>query len=122
MEKGAKSSRMKQMRDQRKDNTFRPPMPECDAPYLIEYLYDVGPTLSSGAGPIPLTEQEIAAWQTNTGIDLLPWESRVLKRLSREFLSQMHASEKRDCPAPWRPAPDIDRAQVAARVRSLFRS
>lgn len=69
--------------------------------YLVDYLFEIGPTLIAGMGSAPITHGEIAAWQCNTGIALTSWEARVVKRLSIEYLNQSHKAQKRDCPPPW---------------------
>lgn len=109
------------MRDARKDESFMPPMPPCDAMFLFEYLMDMGPVESGGMGPAQLSEQAVEAWQFNTGIELSNWQTRTMRRLSAEYLGQYRDAEKRDCRPPWTPAPDIDRAAVAKRVRSFLR-
>lgn len=92
--------------------------------FLVGYLFDLGTGFAmSGMGPSG-PEQELLAWQVNTGIELEPWQSRWLKRLSAAFTKQELKSSKRDCPAPWipeEPAPE-DRVEVARRVRALLRS
>ena len=75
-------------------------------------------------GPVRLTNQELLAWQTNTGIRLAPWESRFLIRLSHEYLVQSHKSEKRDEDPPWSPeevAP-VDLAEVSNSLRDAIRA
>lgn len=96
-------SRLEQMRKSRKDKDYYPPLPPTDAPHLLNYLFDVGPTLASGMGEGPLTHSEIEAWQGNTGVELEPWEATFLRRLSIDYLSESHKAEKVDAPAPWNP-------------------
>lgn len=69
--------------------------------YLIHFLYEVGPTLAAGMGAGPLTYSEIEAWQRANGIELLPWESALMRRLSCEYASESYAATKRDRPAPF---------------------
>ena len=76
-------------------------MPSIDTPHLIEYLYEIGPTLSGAMGESPLTHEELRAWQENTGIELQPWEVRLLLRLSRDYLTESQNAQKRDCLAPY---------------------
>ena len=80
-------------------------MPECDAAYLIGYLFEIGPTLAGGMGESPLPDTEIEAWQRNTGIELQSWEARAVKRLSREYLSESQAATEPNRPCPWPAAP-----------------
>jgi hypothetical protein len=97
-----------------------PPNP---APYLSEWFLEIGPTIAGSMGEAPIGWQDIAAWQTITGIELEPWEARTIRRLSQVFISQRHESEKPDCPAPY--IGDRDeiaalRGNVANKVKSMF--
>jgi hypothetical protein len=77
-------------------------LPPCDAIYLIKYLFDeIGQTMPSGMGPVPLTNTEIAAWQSNKGITLNSWEAKTMRQLSLEYVSQHQISLKADCIAPF---------------------
>jgi hypothetical protein len=71
-----------------------------DAGYLLEYFWEIGPTLSSSMGPAALTNSELVYWQQNSGVDLTPWEAKTLVRLSRSYLAEGHAAIKPDCPPP----------------------
>lgn len=91
--------------------------------YLIAYLFEVGPTLTGAMGPIPLTHEELRAWQDDMGLQLAPWECRFLRRLSVEYMAELHHAEKPDRPAPWINPDDVEyRANVLPdRIKSLFR-
>lgn len=78
-----------------------PDMPEVRAEYLLGYFFEVGPVMAGGMGPAPISQQELVAWQTNTGIELRPWESRVLRRLSSDYITELHKAEDAIRPAPW---------------------
>ena len=78
-----------------------PGMPPLDAPYLLGYFWEVGPTMPGGMGEVPLTFHEIQAWQEQIGIDLQPWEARIIRRLSCEYLNQSNKATKLHCEAPW---------------------
>lgn len=94
-------TRLQQLQKERGES-YQPPMPPLDdGAYLIGYLWEVGPTLPNGMGSSPLTHGELAAWQGNTGIALKPWEARWLRRLSSEFLAELHQAEAADRPAPY---------------------
>ncbi|MGP1675933.1 MAG: hypothetical protein ACTS6J_02090 [Burkholderiales bacterium] len=111
-------SRLEQMRLNMKDENYHPDMPPCDAEYIIGYLFEIGPTMAGGMGEAPLSHGEIAAWQSNVGLMLAPWESRFLRALSRDYLSQAQKSEKPDCPPPF--GFEERRALVAAKIDSVF--
>lgn len=111
-------TRRERFRDDRIDVEF----PECDALHLVDYLWEIGPTMSMGMGAAPLTQSEIAAWQANTGIDLSAWEARTIRRLSSEFLYELQAATDRLRRPPWPPEPTVDmRASIAAKVRNVLR-
>lgn len=76
-------------------------MPDCEAFYLIEYLFELGLTLGDQA----ITHSEIRAWMENTGIDLSAWESRSIKNLSSAYLSGSHEYRAADSDSPWEAAP-----------------
>lgn len=80
---------------------YTPEMPPIDSPYIVEYLYEIGPAMASGFGSGPISNGEIESWQRVTGIELTSWEARTLSRLSREYLSESHKATEIDCPAPW---------------------
>jgi hypothetical protein len=112
-------SRLERLRKDRKDDDYQPEMPPVDAEYLIGYLWEVGPTMAAGGYPGPITNEELRAWQSNTGITLQPWEARFLRRLSHEYLSESHRAEKRDAKAPWKAEeqkPEVSDMQAAIRA------
>lgn len=115
-------SRIAQMREERGDENYDPPMPLVDAKYLLDYLWEVGPTMAAGMGSGPITHQELQAWQALTGIELKPWENKFLRMLSIEFLVQTSKSEKYDAPAPWAVISGDDRDFVADKIRNLMSS
>ena len=80
------------------DPTY-PPITSCD--YMIGYLFEAGPVMSDTMGSAPLSNMEIRAWQDNTGASLTPWEARLLRSLSREYLCSSQAAETPSCPPPW---------------------
>lgn len=109
------------MRKTRKDDEFFPYFPECVAIHLVRYLFDVGPVMSSDAGKGPVNYQEINAWQQATGIPLNTWEAKMLRQLSLEYLSESHLAKNSSRPSPFVRELEIDREDVAKRVRSLLR-
>lgn len=119
---GAKKSRLDRDRETKGDD-YQPPMPPCDAHYLVQYLNEIGPGFASGGMGPAMAEVELLAWQFNTGRRLAPWESRFMKRLSIAHAKQRQLSTKTDCPPPWdgREQRQENRAAVAARMQSLFR-
>lgn len=116
-------SRLEQIRIDRKDQDYEPEMPGIEGGgYLLGYLWELGPTMAAGMGAGPITHEEMRAWQSNTGIALQPWEARMLRRLSIDYLAQSHKAEKADCPAPWQSVEVVDRAAVANRMLYAIRA
>ena len=97
-------------------------MPECEAMYLVGYLFEVGPTLPNGVGDAPLTHTEIEAWQRNTGIELQSWEARVIHASSLAYLSESQHATKPDAEAPWADAPYLKQQSnlVALRMQQAM--
>lgn len=87
---------------------------------MLTWLFEIGPTQSGGMAAGPITQQELAAWQMNTGIELQSWQARFLRRLSIEYLNEQHAAAKRNHPAPW-DANDIkpEMSDTQAAIRAL---
>jgi hypothetical protein len=113
-------SRLEQLKALRGDEAYAPEMPPVeDAAYLLDYLWQVGPTMAAGMGAGPITHEELQAWQRNAGVELQPWEVRFLRRLSIDYIGEQHRAEKADCPAPWQgEAQRPERELVAKSMRS----
>ena len=79
-----------------------PQYPPIDAgAHLIDYLFEIGPGQAGSMGEGPLSHSELRAWQENMGIELQPWESQLIRRLSSEYLSQLHKAADPDCKPPF---------------------
>jgi len=101
---------------------IEPHLPECDAVYLADYLWQVGPTVAGGMGPAPLSHCEIAAWQANTGVELSSWEASTLRSLSVAYLNESHEAKKLTQPAPWTAVPKaLQRENLARHIKSALR-
>lgn len=101
--------------------TDKPPLPPLhSADYMIQHLWDVGPGVSFGMGLLPLSFQEIAAWQHGCGYRLRPWEVQSLRAMSVAYVAQMQKSTEPNCPAPWQSMADVDHTAVADKLRSVF--
>lgn len=96
-----------------KDAGAQPELPEVSAGYLLDYLMEIGPAASGGMGPVPVTHGEIRSWQENTGIELSPWEARLLRSLSREYVSELVEAGDPKRKAPY-DAAEVDAAKVVA--------
>jgi hypothetical protein len=94
--------------------------PEVTLQYLIDYFFECGACLSTGMGNVPITWQELKAWQDQTGIELQPWEARILKQASRAYVTQAQESTKPNCPPPGRVV-EADPLKQAQKIKSIFR-
>lgn len=95
--KETRLSRIEQLRKDLRDENYEPEMPQLEgAEYLIGYLWEVGPTADSG----PVAHGELRAWQASIGIVLQPWETRFLRRLSSDYMTESFRATKPNCPAP----------------------
>jgi hypothetical protein len=100
-------------------------MPPVDVGFhVVGYLYECGPTVPNGAGIAALPHSEIAAWQSNIGIRLRPWEARFIRELSREYVDEFYLASDPQRPAPWRASGDHPEARrrVAESLRSTIRA
>jgi hypothetical protein len=117
-------TRIEKMRLDRKDPDFQPEMPpvECGG-YLLTYFWEIGPVMPGGMSSAPITHFEIAAWAALVDIRLQPWEARLLRSLSREYLAQCRLAEKATCEAPWKPEDhQVDKNAVAKSMREAIRA
>lgn len=87
--------------------------------YLVEYLFQFGPTLAAGMGLGPVTFQEMRAWQDMAGIKLQPWEAALLRRLSGEYADEAHKAVKRDRPPPFSDSLTIQRLEQIEIEKSI---
>lgn len=87
-------------------------MPPNPAPELVNRLIEIGLTDAAGMGSSTLTWLSIYAWSQMTGVALQPWEARLHRHLSNEYLAEFRRAESENCPPPWR-------AQVTQREREV---
>lgn len=93
-------------------------LPPVPARYLVDWWLDIGPTAAGSGGEGPLGWQDLAAWERITGVELLAWEARVIRRMSRDSIAEGVRAKKPDCPPPWQAAEP--EAQVNDRVTRQF--
>lgn len=77
-----------------KQQGITPNLPDCDAPYFLDYFFSIGP------GSEPVSFQEIESWQRLSGIELDTWQAKTLRRLSIDYASQYEKSKNRSCQPP----------------------
>lgn len=109
--------RLSRLDELKKAGIRNPPMPPNPMPHLVDRLIEMGLTEAGGMGAAPLSWLTIDAWQRVTGVTIAPWEARLIRRLSTDYLAMSRAAESENCPAPWR-AP-ITAEQRASEVERL---
>lgn len=91
----------KQKRSRRETKATDMPPVEAGG-YLLEILFEVGPTKPAGmAGQVGIDEIDLLAWQTNQDIRLTGWEARTIRLMSREYAAMLVEASDPNCPAPW---------------------
>ena len=91
--------------------------------YLLSHWFELGLTATSGMGLCPLSFQEINAFAQCNGVELLAWESVTLRRMLAEYVMQLSASEKPECPPPYGdPVNQFDREIVENKISSALRA
>lgn len=96
-----------------------PPSPPNPAPYLTDWLFEIGPMTAGNV----IGWQDLTCWQRITGIELQPWEARILRRLSGEYALECLAARKPDRIMPYlgdRDEIEARRAAVAAKAAAMF--
>lgn len=116
---GRGRSRLAQLRDQGATHVPMPPVP-AEARALLDAFLEVGPVGYGAMGAVPLSFGEIEAWQHATGVKLLPWEARLFRKLSVDFVGETARAEMPDAVAPWGESVAHDRDDIERRVRLLF--
>src|SRR3546814_18620695 len=85
-------------------------MPRNPATHSIVRWVVSGLTEAAGMGAAPLSWQSILSWSDMTGSYPAPWEARLIRKLSIEYLAEVRRAESENCPPPWR-------AEVTVRER-----
>jgi hypothetical protein len=100
-----------------------PLLPDNPAPYLSDWLFEIGPTGAGSMGECALGYRDFAAWQEISGVELMPWEASLLRRLSIEYATTRQKAEEPAFPAPYSGVADevvARREHVAKQVDALF--
>ena len=84
-----------------REKGLRAALPPNPASYITDWLFDCGPVVSGGMGMARLEWQDIRAWLEIAGLTLEPWEGRLIRRLSGEYLSMSLDAKDEACPAPF---------------------
>jgi hypothetical protein len=76
--------------------------PVLGGAYLIEILFEVGPAKPTGMGSnAAIDEVDLAAWMSNQGVTLTPWEAKTVRKLSREYAAMLSEAVEPNTPPPW---------------------
>jgi hypothetical protein len=82
---------------------------------------EIGPTENGAMGQGPISWQAIDAWVARTFTPASADDARLLRRLSREYLTELHLAEDRNRPAPWSPVGDqVDHQANERQLRSVL--
>ena len=72
------------------------------AAYLIEILFEVGPSKPIGmGGSAPIDDVDLAAWMANQNVRLKPWEAQTIRKISREYAAMLSEAVEPNTPPPW---------------------
>ena len=93
-----------------------------DLGYIIDWVFEAGPSVQGGMGPAPLDWQTIHHWKSLMGLDLEPKESFAIRHLSSCFVDQQIKSKDAKCPPPWVDPEQMDRMKVADKVTETFKA
>jgi hypothetical protein len=106
--------------DEMRDSGILPAIPATSAPHIVEWLLEIGPGEAAGMGLAPLGWGQIDAWCSRTGIDLPPWQFRLLRRLSAAYVTESRRAEDPNAPPPWQDAEAIrENRDVVAKAMRL---
>ena len=70
-------------------------------------------------GEVPISWQEIKAWQELVGIELKQWELNAIKDASSAFVSMLQQARNVNCPPPFRV--EVDQALLEKKMKSILR-
>ena len=113
-------SRAEERREKYPDDPL--PLPEIDCPELAGFLFAAGPTQAGGMGEIPLTAQELRAWEDGCGLSLTPWEFQTVLMMSGAYTSEKYEAKDAARPEPMAPQLDGDKRQaIAKNIRNILR-
>tara|TARA_R110002072_G_scaffold38314_4_gene110916 strand:+ start:18670 stop:19011 length:342 start_codon:yes stop_codon:yes gene_type:complete len=95
-----------------------PLLPSNPANYLTDWLFEIGPTIGEGL----VGYQDMAAWQRISGVELMPWEARTLRRLSAEYSAERYRARKANCPPPYSEQPAAVRDRVTEQFAAMMQA
>lgn len=82
-------------------------MPDLGAAgYLVDCLFDVGPTMHGAMGEVPLSWTEVVAYAQGSGAVSEQWEIRALVEMSKSYLAEKATAVKPLATPPTEQADD----------------
>lgn len=103
-----------------KADGVEPEMPPLSAPHLFDRLMEIGPVDFGGMDRVTLGWCTIIAWREATSTTLAPWEARLIRRASAEYLAETRRASKVDAVAPWGVGTASYREAVDRRLAAMF--
>jgi hypothetical protein len=82
---------------------------------------EIGPGEAAGMGQGPISWQSIDSWARRTFQRPSAWATRMLRRLSCEYLAELAAAEDLHRAAPWTPVGlHVDHSANERQLRSVL--
>jgi hypothetical protein len=96
-------------------------MPPNPAPHLTGWLDELGITEAGAMAAVPISWREIQAWHDSLHLRLEPWELRLLRKLSKAYVTESREAESEHRPPPWRAGVSVEeQAADVVDLRALF--
>lgn len=103
-----------------KADGIEPEMPPLSLSHIFDRLMEIGPVEYAGMDRVPLSWAAIREWSLQMVTPLAPWESRLIRRLSAEWLAESRRAVEIDCPPPWLVQTSSNRDAVNRKLAALF--
>ncbi|WP_347271797.1 phage tail assembly chaperone [Rhizorhabdus histidinilytica] len=96
-------------------------MPPNPSPIFLQCLMEIGLFQANGMGISPTSWAEIDAWSRMTDVRLAPWQARLIRQLSVDYVAESRRAEDEHCPPPWRaPVTAEEVNSEEARLRAVL--
>lgn len=102
--------------------------PPIDEAYIVDWLFELGPTGHGFSGPVGISWQELAHWQDLTAYEVDPYEAEALVRMSRAYAAELNSAQDPKARPPYVPEGEEEeaeykyKAQIARGISSMFRN
>lgn len=88
----------------------------------LQKFMDVGPCSPGAGGPAALSYTELQAYSTVAGANLAPWEAKLLRDLSKVYVSFLRQGETPATPPPYVDNLQVQRDVVNKRLSTAFKA